>query len=549
MLFSRKTILTKGKKPLYAASRVVSASCGSASSVFARCWVHSTNKTSALLRTVKSQGFRRAYSAKSGADGPTSSAGAGSQVALPLYRRLINAWTETPTKWYPLPLAVGALLLVAIQYRKKVKRAQKEVQLDENGMEIIKLKGPWHVHVLGALPLRNMSRLWGYVNSLELPVWFRPHGLRLYAYAFGCNLDEIEPSDLREYPSLGAFFYRKLKDGVRPVAKAALVSPADGTMLHFGTVQGSRVEQVKGITYSLDALLGVERPGSPSSITSTVVEHNRDMSVVDDKEFANVNGIEYSLDQLIGTSSGTTSPGTTTPTSELPPSIPPSEDAVPKKFGAQVDASIVEPERSMQDTLVHDASVALEMGFKPPLDKRPNTYVRPGNSLFFAVIYLAPGDYHRFHSPTAWVVEKRRHFMGELFSVSPFMAKRLENLFVLNERVALLGRWKYGFFGMVPVGATNVGSIKVNFDKDLRTNVRGKRPPPGTYTEAVYSAASPILQGQPLTPAEEMGGFRLGSTIVLVFEAPNDFEFTVHSGQKVKVGERLGDVGDKLKTD
>jgi len=43
-------------------------------------------------------------------------------------------------------------------------------------------------------------------------------------------------------------------------------------------------------------------------------------------------------------------------------------------------------------------------------------------------------------------------FLGELFSVSPFMAKRLANLFVLNERVALLGRWKHGFFGMVPVG-------------------------------------------------------------------------------------------------
>jgi phosphatidylserine decarboxylase len=49
----------------------------------------------------------------------------------------------------------------------------------------------------------------------------------------------------------------------------------------------------------------------------------------------------------------------------------------------------------------------------------------------------------------------------------------VENLFVLNERVAMLGRWRHGFFGMVPVGATNVGSIKINFDQ-----VR----PPSLYT-------------------------------------------------------------------
>lgn len=45
------------------------------------------------------------------------------------------------------------------------------------------------------------------------------------------------------------------------------------------------------------------------------------------------------------------------------------------------------------------------------------------------------------------------------------MARRLENLFVLNERVALLGRWQHGFFSMIPVGATNVGSIRINFDQ------------------------------------------------------------------------------------
>ena len=141
---------------------------------------------------------------------------------------------------------------------------------------------------------------------------------------------------------------------------------------------------------------------------------------------------------------------------------------------------------------------------------------------------------------------------------------------MLNERVAMLGRWRHGFFGMVPVGATNVGSIKINFDQvhldifsppmavayrlmwqqALRTNVRGRPPPPGTYNEAVYSAASPILNGQPLRPGQEMGGFCLGSTIVLVFEAPENFEFGVHAGQKVRVGQKLGDVvGPKEKED
>jgi phosphatidylserine decarboxylase len=72
---------------------------------------------------------------------------------------------------------------------------------------------------------------------------------------------------------------------MRPIADAALVSPADGTMLHFGAVQGARVEQVKGITYSLDALLGVERR-KPINKTTTVPFLVREMAIVDDREFA-----------------------------------------------------------------------------------------------------------------------------------------------------------------------------------------------------------------------------------------------------------------------
>ena len=90
MYFSRKNILTKGKKPLSAVSRVINASCGSASTTFARCWVHSTNKTSALFKTVKNQGFRRAYSTKNGADGQgTGNGGLQAGLGLPFYRMTI----------------------------------------------------------------------------------------------------------------------------------------------------------------------------------------------------------------------------------------------------------------------------------------------------------------------------------------------------------------------------------------------------------------------------------------------------------------------------
>jgi len=280
-----------------------------------------------------------------------------------------------------------------------------------------------------------MSRVWGYVNSFELPVWIRPYGFRFYAYIFGCNLEEIDPDDLTQYASLGDFFYRKLKDGARPIDNAILVriyiaswgrsdltliqvSPADGTVLHLGTIENLRVEQVKGITYSLDALLGVEhsKPGSSASPNSTVIEFpDREMSHVTDREFANVNGIEYSLDQLLGASTPSTSGTITPPTPRTRSASESSASSVPKKHGERIDAS-VEQAGSLQDTLAHDASVAREIGLRPSIERKRSTSgttVKEGNALYFTVIYLAPGDYHRFHSPTAWVVEKRRHFVGK----------------------------------------------------------------------------------------------------------------------------------------
>ncbi|GAA6061011.1 hypothetical protein JCM10212_001067 [Sporobolomyces blumeae] len=424
--------------------------------------------------------------------------------------RLRKRWQETPVKWAPIPVSLGAAVLVVLTYYKQSSEKGKEPYAESS----VKVNGPWQVHVIGALPLRSISRLYGALNSFELPVWFRVPGYKLYSYIFGVNLDECEPSDLTEYRSMSEFFMRRLKDGARPIADAALVSPADGKVVNFGTIEAGRIESIKGATYSLDALLNgagdAQTPQTPHGLPSH--PHSSEAVSIDEKEFANVNGISYSLDELMGEHKNENQRG-------------------------QVEDASMQGDRpgAPKRTISGDMAVAKEIA-------KGAVQPREGNKLCFTVIYLAPGDYHRYHSPTNWVVERRRHFAGELFSVSPWMVGKLSDLFVLNERVALLGRWRYGFFSMTPVGATNVGSIRVNFDSSLRTNSPRRPVVPGTYSEATYAQASQMLGGQPLRAGDEIGGFWLGSTIVLVFEAPQDFEFEIKTGDRVKVGQALGRV-------
>lgn len=107
----------------------------------------------------------------------------------------------------------------------------------------------------------------------------------------------------------------------------------------------------------------------------------------------------------------------------------------------------------------------------------------------------------------------------------------MPNLFSLNERVVYVGEWAGGFMAYAAVGATNVGSIRVYCDRELATNTV-HWPETAQWKEANLGCAR-------VDKGELFGEFRLGSTIVLLFEAPRDFQFNLQIGQTIKVGQAL----------
>lgn len=61
----------------------------------------------------------------------------------------------------------------------------------------------------------------------------------------------------------------------------------------------------------------------------------------------------------------------------------------------------------------------------------------------------------------------------------------------------------------------------------------------GTLKENLYDEVK-LADDTVLKKGELVGQFNMGSTIVLIFEAPKNFKFNLHPGQQVRVGESLG---------
>lgn len=63
-----------------------------------------------------------------------------------------------------------------------------------------------------------------------------------------------------------------------------------------------------------------------------------------------------------------------------------------------------------------------------PPDYRQSLLLNKDTDLYQCVVYLAPGDYHRFHSPVQWDVMFRRHFQGKkhlMTCLESFVAEKI----------------------------------------------------------------------------------------------------------------------------
>jgi phosphatidylserine decarboxylase len=246
------------------------------------------------------------------------------------------------------------------------------------------------IHILKFLPKNLISYVFGKMMYFSLSQPLRKWSILLFARIFGINLQESEKA-VGEYSSIGDFFTRKLKPGIRPIAESAYVHPADSTLTIRGRVLGDQLLQAKGFPYKLSEFLQI----------STVEAWQR---------------------------------------------------------------------------------------------------------AYFLTYYLCPTDYHRVHSPVDGKIKEVRYIPGELWPVNAQSVIGIKDLFVRNERVVVDIETENGLMCLVFVGATNVGSIILNFESSLRTN----------NTHVRSSKKITYLNPITVTKGDELGMFAMGSTVIIV---------------------------------
>jgi phosphatidylserine decarboxylase len=270
------------------------------------------------------------------------------------------------------------------------------------------------------VPQHLLSRGMGLLAELRYPLWLKNWVIKQFVAHFRVDMSEAAEPDIEAYVHFNAFFTRALKEDARPVADAPVVCPADGAISQLGEIEGGRIFQAKGRTFTTTELLGGDA------------------------------------------------------------------------------------ERAF---LFKDGD--------------------------FATIYLSPRDYHRVHMPVAGTLTSTCYIPGKLFSVNGTTAENVDRLFARNERLVCYFDTEVGPMAMILVGAMVVAGIETVWSGQVA-------PPPSTPQAQDYTAMSEPIY---LEKGQEMGRFKLGSTVILLFaEDAINWQDTYAAGTVTRLGEAMASV-------
>ena len=271
------------------------------------------------------------------------------------------------------------------------------------------------------LPKKTLTYLAGVLAKVEAPA-IKNTLIRQFIQTYGVNMSEAREENPENYRCFNEFFIRHLKPECRPLAKADILSPVDGTISEMGTIEKGLILQAKNRYYTVAELLACD---------------------------AGLSG--------------------------------------------QFEAGC------------------------------------------FATLYLSPKDYHRIHMPIEAELKEMIYVPGKLFSVQPTTARVVPHLFARNERLVTFFETKAGLMAMVLVGATIVGAIGTRWQGDIKRSSQKR------YLDfaELNPAETRVKQG------EEMGYFKLGSTVVLLFAKGEQLHWQkgLAAGSSIRYGQALAQIG------
>lgn len=140
----------------------------------------------------------------------------------------------------------------------------------------------------------------------------------------------------------------------------------------------------------------------------------------------------------------------------------------------------------------------------------------------YAIIYLAPQNYHRVHFPCDAELQLANFISGYLFSVNDKSSRKRPSLYAYNQRLACVCDTVYGKLAYVMVAAMMVSRIGTAWGQEHQAMATGFRDD----------------QVRNFQVGDELGYFAMGSSVVLLWES-QDLVPVVDNGSQIQMGQPL----------